>query len=77
MTIKIIWDFRGEDGLQIAEHHAIHIKEFCIKENIPFIEIDSKNLTEFHAIAFVTVLKSNVNAVRDALKPHRAEIVEK
>ena len=75
MKIKIIWDFRGEDGLQTAKHHAIHVKEFCEKENIPFHSIDFQELAELHAIAFVIVDKPNIVTIRDVLKPHRAEVV--
>ena len=74
-NIKIIWDYRGEDAEQTAKHHAIHLKEFCIKENIPFHQIDFSNISEFHTIAYVVVDKQNVIIIRDALKPHRAEII--
>jgi len=77
MKIKVIWDFRGEDGLQTAKHHAIHLKEFCEKEKILNNAIDYSKLSEFHAIAYVIVDKENVNIIRDSLKPHRAEIVSK
>ena len=26
--IKLIWDFRGPDALQIAKHHVIHLEEY-------------------------------------------------
>ena len=32
--IKLIWDFRGEDGHQTAVHHEIHLKQFVEKEKI-------------------------------------------
>jgi len=73
--IKIIWDFRGEDAQKIAEHHAVHVKEFCVKQNIPFHQINSEQKSVIHAIAFVTVDKSNITQIRDVLKPHRAEMV--
>ena len=73
--IKIIWDFRGEDNLEIAKHHAIHLKEFCLKENVDFLDINFSNISEFHTIAFIVTTKNNVVIIRDSLKPHRAEIV--
>ena len=73
--IKIIWDFRGQNNLHIAKHHAIHLKEFCVKEGIIFIEVNFESISEFHSIAHVITEKSNVVIIRDALKPHRAEIV--
>tara|TARA_R110002096_G_scaffold226618_1_gene415916 strand:- start:426 stop:656 length:231 start_codon:yes stop_codon:yes gene_type:complete len=72
--IKIIWDFRGDDALKIAEHHAVHVKEFCEKEKIMFHQIDAEQKSEIYAIAFVTVDKSNITLIRDVLKPHRAEM---
>ena len=75
MLIKIIWDFRGEESKEIAKHHAIHLKEFCEKENVPFKEIDFTELSDFYTIAFIITDKSNVKIIRDALKPHRAEVV--
>ncbi len=74
-SIKIIWDFRGEDSEQTAIHHAIHVKEFCEKNQISFTEISHENLTDFHTIAFVIVDKAQVIIIRDALKPHRAKRV--
>ena len=26
--LKLIWDFRGPDAKHIAEHHAIHLREY-------------------------------------------------
>jgi hypothetical protein len=75
MIIKIIWDFRGDDSDEIAKHHAIHLKQFCEKENIPFNEIDTSLISDFYTVAFITTEKENVNIIRDALKPHRAEVV--
>lgn len=75
-VVKIIWDFRGEDGFQIAKHHAIHVQEFCEKENIPFHQVSQESINEMWAIAFVTVDKTEVTLIRDALIPHRAELVQ-
>ncbi len=75
MTIKIIWDFRGEDGHQTAVHHAKHLKEFCDNNQIDYKAIDTENVNEFHTIAYITTQKENVVIIRDALKPHRAEVV--
>ena len=72
--IKLIWDFRGEASAKTAEHHEFHLKEFIILErfliNITGFEV--KN--ELHAIAFMVVNDENMIMVRDALKPHRAEL---
>lgn len=74
--IKIIWDFRGEESEQTAKHHAIHLKEFCEKEGVKTDEVGYMSLNDFYTIAFIITEKDNVIIIRDALKPHRAEIVK-
>lgn len=75
MIIKLIWDIKGADAEQTAKHHEIHLKEFAEREKMDSqIGVEVQN--EMHSIAFMTVDKSVVYQVRDALKPHRAEIVE-
>ena len=32
--IKLIWDFRGPEALEIAKHHVIHLEEFAKKEDL-------------------------------------------
>jgi hypothetical protein len=73
-TIKLIWDFRGQDALKIAQHHEIHLKEYIAKENIDLTITGFESKNEWHAIAFMVVARGNMIAVRDALKPHRAEL---
>jgi hypothetical protein len=74
--IKLIWDFRGAASAKTAEHHEIHLKEYILAENL------SPNITgfevfgEMHAIAFMVVTDETMIPVRDALKPHRAELFE-
>lgn len=72
--IKLIWDFRGPASAKTAEHHEIHLKEFIRAEklspNITGFEIHN----EMQAIAFMVVTDENMIQVRDALKPHRAEL---
>jgi hypothetical protein len=75
MIIKIIWDFRGEDSEQIAIHHAVHLKEFCIKESLLVSNIAHAVINDFHTIAFIETEKKNMVIIRDVLKPHRAEVV--
>ena len=72
--IKLIWDFKGDDAEQTAEHHIIHLKEFSIKEKLILNTTGVETLNEFHSIAFLNVMESEVFKVRDALIPHRAEI---
>lgn len=73
-TIKLIWDFKGEDSEQTAEHHIIHLKEFSKKENLILDVVGVEKVNDIHFIAYLNVMESEVFSVRDALIPHRAEI---
>lgn len=75
-NIQLIWDFRGEDGLETAKHHEIHLKQFAEKENIPFLATGVEQIGELHSLAFITVQEPFMKAVRDALRPHRGEIAD-
>lgn len=72
--IKLIWDFRGPDAHAIAQHHKIHLDEYLAIAKTPNAVSGIEQLSELHAIAFVTVDKENMITLRDALKPHRGEI---
>ncbi len=72
--IKLLWDFRGPDALETAKHHTIHLKEFAAIENLPFYEIDVKELNPMLCVAFIVVNKSDMKVYRDALKPQRGEL---
>ena len=72
--IKLIWNFRGPDALETAKHHTIHLKEFATIENLPFHEIDIKELNPILCTAFIVVNESDMKVYRDALKPHRGEL---
>lgn len=72
----MIWDFRGPAAEKTAEHHEIHLKEFIEIEKLPLELTGFDVLNEMHAIAFMVVTDEHLVLVRDALKPHRAEIFE-
>lgn len=74
--IKLVWDFKGPDGLETAKHHCIHLKEFTQTENLDFHEIVHQQLNEMHSIAFITVNEIDMKIFRDALKPHRGELAD-
>ena len=73
--IKLIWDFRGLETLEIAKHHCVHLEEFALKENLVFFEIASQQVSEIYSIAFITVKEEDMITYRDALKPHRGEVI--
>ncbi len=72
--LKLIWDFKGEDGFETAKHHCVHLKEFANIENLPFYEVNFTQLHPLHTIAFIIINEKEMIAFRDALKPHRGEI---
>lgn len=72
--IKLIWDFRGPEALEISKHHCVHLEEFALKEKLHFYKIDSKLISEMYSIAFITVDEKDMTIFRDALKPHRGEV---
>lgn len=74
--IKLIWDFRGEAAAKTAEHHQIHLKEYIASEKLRLDITGFEIKNPLHAIAFMVVTDENMIAVRDALKPHRAEVYE-
>jgi hypothetical protein len=74
--IKLIWDFYGDEAEKIAEHHKIHLIDFDKKENLDAVDFGIEKLSSSHSIAYIVVIKNTVLKVRDALLPHRAEIVE-
>lgn len=74
--IKLIWDFRGLETLQIAKHHCIHLEEFATKENLNFYKIESLQISEMYSIASIVVDEKDMITYRDALKPHRGEVAK-
>ena len=74
--VKMIWDFRGPNALKIAEHHEKHLKEYLDLNNLIVELTGFEALTEVHAVAFMVVEETEVNALRAALKPHRGLIYQ-
>ncbi len=72
--IKMIWDFRGPASEKTAEHHEKHLKEYIAIENLPLNITGFEIISEMHAVAFMVVTDEHLVLVRDALKPHRAEL---
>lgn len=74
--LKLIWDFKGPEGIKIAEHHAIHLNEFIEAENYKNLTTGFEALNDFHAIAFLITPEEQMRPLRDALKPHRGQVAE-
>ena len=74
--IKLIWDFRGPEALEIAKHHVIHLEEFATKEQLYFFETNVEPVNELYCMAYITVKEVNMLTYRDALIPHRGEVAK-
>ena len=72
--IKLIWDFRGPAAKKTAEHHAIHLKEYTVAEEVQAFEIAAQEISEFSAIAYMIVNEKDILSLRDSLKPNRATL---
>ena len=74
--IKLIWDFRGPAAGKTAEHHEKHLKEFIDFEKLDLDITGYQHINEMYSYAYMVVEESNMISMRDALKPHRAEVYE-
>ena len=54
---KLIWEFFGEDGLETAKHHAIHLEEFAQKENTNYNITTKKELIPVKGFCFYRIFK--------------------
>ena len=72
--IKLIWDFKGRETIEIAKHHCIHLEEFAEKEKLNFYTIESLQISEMYSIAFIIVDEKDMITYRNALQPHRGEV---
>jgi len=69
--IKLVWEFKGPDAEHFAVHHEIHLKQYALAENLLDTTSASKEVNSQLWSASLTVDKSDMIKVRDALKPHR------
>ena len=74
--IKLIWDFRGSNTLQMAIHYNKHVNEFFELKNIDLIDSGYEIINESHHISYAIICKKDVNLVKQVLKPHRALLIE-
>jgi hypothetical protein len=72
--IKLIWDFRGPAAGKTAEHHEKHLKEFIALEKLKLEITGYQHINDLYSLAFLVVEEPSMIAVRDALRPHRAEV---
>jgi hypothetical protein len=74
--LKLIWDFRGPDAARTAKHHEIHLKEYVEQQKLDLKITGYEQMTDMHSIAYMIVPRKDMVAVRDSLKPHRAQLYE-
>ncbi len=72
--VKLIWDFRGPNAAPIANHHAIHLREFTTTEDLQNTICEVEKISEMHHIAYMVVDKTHMNDLRERLKPHRGQL---
>lgn len=72
--VKLIWDFRGPNAKPIAEHHARHLREFSESEKLGNFFTGIETVTPMHHIAFLVVEKTEMDRLRERLKPTRGQL---
>ncbi|MEM9143821.1 MAG: hypothetical protein AAGA86_12600 [Bacteroidota bacterium] len=72
--IKLIWDFRGPMAEKTAEHHCLHLRQYCSSEGLDAALCGAQNPGVAYSIAYLVVPESRMISVRDALRPHRGEV---
>jgi hypothetical protein len=73
--IKLIWDFRSVDAETIANHHVNHLQEYIESKQLKNTLAGFEMKVENHWIAYLATDKSLMIELRDALKPHRGELI--
>ena len=74
--IKLIWDFRGPHGKNIAIHHEKHLKEFFEIENKQLFQSGCETLNELHHLAYIIILREDLDEIKLKLRPNRGEIID-
>ena len=73
---QLIWNFNGQDGLKIAEHHLVHLKEFAQMESVPIIKSGVNKITPLSWEAYIIVEMEWVEKLRSKLKPNKGFAVD-
>ena len=69
----MIWDFRGPDAEQIAEHYRIHLDQYAVTNELTGYEIGIESVSSMYCTAFFEVLETDEEKVAATLRPHRLE----
>jgi hypothetical protein len=76
MKAKLVWNFNGEGALKTAEHHIIHLKEYCQREKVDVLEYGTQQKNDFSSLSFMIVDKDLAATLRLSLKPHQGFLVD-
>jgi hypothetical protein len=74
--IKLIWDFRGPASPQTAAHFKIHLLEYFASEKMLITESGVESINEYHHYTYAVIDKQNLEVIKSALKPTRAQLVK-
>ncbi len=74
--IKLIWEYRGDDGHQTAVHYEHHLEEYIEAAQLKNHILGVEKINDLYSIAYMVIEQDELNKVRDALKPTRAEWYE-
>ncbi|MCG2419426.1 hypothetical protein K8089_10355 [Aequorivita sp. F47161] len=74
--VKLIWDFRGPNAQHIAQHHAKHLNEYVETKNLQNSFTGYEEISPMFHIAFLVAEKSQMNSLRETLKPTRGQLYD-
>ncbi|MCO6461817.1 MAG: hypothetical protein J5I59_10455 [Saprospiraceae bacterium] len=70
--VKLIWEYRGPEAHQIAEHYEHHLIEFIQEHKLTNQITGVENINDVYSVAFMVVEESEVEKVRSILRPRLA-----
>lgn len=71
MTMRLVWDFFGEDARGTAAHHQIHLREFFANDGLVYTDMGVGTAQKNHAMSWCEVALSDADAIAKALNPKR------
>ncbi|TXH54680.1 MAG: hypothetical protein E6Q89_07760 [Bacteroidia bacterium] len=74
--IKLIWEYRGPEAQQIAEHYEHHLIEFIEEHKLLHKITGTERLSEMYSVAFMVVDESEIEKGRNILRPRKAVLYQ-
>lgn len=74
--VKLIWEYRGPEAQQIAEHYEHHLVEFMEEHSLMYRIAGTESLSEMYSVAFMVVDESEIEMVRNILRPRKAVLYQ-